>query len=227
MFFAANKASASPAVNLRLRARRWGRQAAAVFALAGLLLAAAPLQAAESPEQTVEEVNAALLHVMKNAEELGFEGRHDYLTPVLEETFDLPAMAQIAVGRHWSNFSPEERAVLVERFTELSISTFASRFNGYSGQTWRVDGTREAPRGGLIVENRLVTDGKTIPIDYLVHERDGEWKILDVYLDGSISELALRRSEFTAVLKSNGVDGLLQQIAQQVDKLGAQGTSTN
>lgn len=232
MLRTANKAFSFTQVNARLAGSpRFGRQLGALLLAAALALfaPAGTVKAADTPEQTVQDVNEALLFAMRNAADLGFEGRHAYLAPLLKQSFDLSAMAQIAVGRHWRSFSDAEKQALIERFTELSISTFASRFDGFSGERWRVVGTKEAPRGGMIVENRLITgDGETIPIDYLVHQTDGGWKILDVYLDGSISELALRRSEFTSVLKSDGVDGLLQQIAQQVDKLGTAKTlSTN
>jgi len=158
---------------------------------------------------------------------MGLQGRREYLAPIVTETFDLPAMTQISVGRHWEKFGPQEQEELVERFTELSISTFAARFDGYSGQTWQIAGTEDARRGGVLVQNRLVQpDGETIPIDYLMHQdEDGHWRILDVYLDGSISELALRRSEFAGVIKSSGVDALLEQIAQTVDRLNGQKTA--
>jgi phospholipid transport system substrate-binding protein len=221
----ARKAIALPAVNLRvLRRGLAGAALALPLAVAGL----AHAQEAETPTETVEEVNEALLHVMRNARELGFEGRQALLEPVLTDAFNLPEMARVAVGRHWDKFSEAEKAELVDRFTDLSISTFAARFDGYSGQEWQIAGTLDAPRGGVIVRNRLEGPDRSVNIDYLLQETDeGEWRIVDVYLDGSISELALRRSEFTSVLKAGGVDNLLDQIAQQVDKLGSKSVTTN
>ena len=201
-----------------LRALSRGLLAAVV--LTGLLLTG-PARAGETPAETVQTVNDALLHVMKNAEALGFQGRQAYLTPVLTETFDLPAMARLAAGRYWDRFDNDEKRNLVAYFTDLSISTFAARFDGYSGETWQIEGTSEAPRGGTIVENRLITGrGEIFAINYLMRQTEsGDWRIIDVYLDGNISELALRRSEFNSVLRNGGVDHLLDQIAQQVGRL--------
>ncbi len=201
-----------------LRALSRGLLAAVV--LTGLLLTG-PARAGETPAETVQTVNDALLHVMKNAEALGFQGRQAYLTPVLTETFDLPAMARLAAGRYWDRFDNDEKRNLVTYFTDLSISTFAARFDGYSGETWQIEGTSEAPRGGTIVENRLITGrGEIFAINYLMRQTEsGDWRIIDVYLDGNISELALRRSEFNSVLRNGGVDHLLDQIAQQVGRL--------
>ena len=201
-----------------LRALSRGLLAAVV--LTGLLLTG-PARAGETPAETVQTVNDALLHVMKNAEALGFQGRQAYLTPVLTETFDLPAMARLAAGRYWDRFDNDEKRNLITYFTDLSISTFAARFDGYSGETWQIEGTSEAPRGGTIVENRLITGrGEIFAINYLMRQTEsGDWRIIDVYLDGNISELALRRSEFNSVLRNGGVDHLLDQIAQQVGRL--------
>ena len=201
-----------------LRALSRGLLAAVI--LTGLLLTG-PARAGETPAETVQTVNDALLHVMKNAEALGFQGRQAYLTPVLTETFDLPAMARLAAGRYWDRFDNDEKRNLVAYFTDLSISTFAARFDGYSGETWQIEGTSEAPRGGTIVENRLITGrGEIFAINYLMRQTEsGDWRIIDVYLDGNISELALRRSEFNSVLRNGGVDHLLDQIAQQVGRL--------
>ncbi|MGP1255941.1 MAG: ABC transporter substrate-binding protein [Kiloniellales bacterium] len=216
MFPTTNNVLDLSAVHLRAVSR--GLLAALV--VTGLLLTA-PARAGETPAETVQTVNDALLHVMQNAEALGFQGRQTYLTPVLTETFDLPAMARLAAGRYWDRFDNDEKRDLVAYFTDLSISTFAARFDGYSGETWRIEGTSQAPRGGTIVENRLITGGgETIAINYLMRQTEsGDWRIIDVYLDGNISELALRRSEFNSVLRNGGVDHLLDQIAQQVGRL--------
>ena len=206
----------------------------AAVAFAALLITASPPIAASakantSPVETVQAVNDALLHVMQNAEALGFQGRQDFLAPVLTETFEFSAMARLAAGRYWERFSDDEKQELVARFTDLSVSTFAARFDGYSGESWQIEGTSEAPRGGTIVQNRLITGkGNVIAINYLMHQTEaGEWRIIDVYLDGNISELALRRSEFNSVLRSGGVRLLFDQIAQQVDRLSGQPIQTN
>ena len=125
MFPIKNKIADLSVIDLRALSR--GLLVAVV--LTGLLLTG-PARAGETPAETVQTVNDALLHVMKNAEALGFQGRQAYLTPVLTETFDLPAMARLAAGRYWDRFDNDEKRNLVAYFTDLSISTFAARFDG-------------------------------------------------------------------------------------------------
>lgn len=200
-------------------------------ALAAGCLAAAPLasplaaEAAPSPAvEPVKAVDKALLESMKQAEELGFEGRYALLEPVLEETFDFAYMAEVAVGRHWQEFDQEQKRKLIDTFRRMSVATFASRFDGYSGETFEVGATRDGPRGSKLVANRLVrTDGEAVPINFLLREAEGEWRIVDILLDAKFSELATKRSEYTSVVERQGVDRLIELLDRKVAELGRQG----
>ncbi|MEX0760359.1 MAG: ABC transporter substrate-binding protein [Tistlia sp.] len=198
--------------------RRLTASALAAAVAAGLAIA--PLTAQASPAEPVEAVDAALLEAMKRADELGFEGRFALLEPVVQESFDLPYMAEIAVGRHWQKLDAEQKRALVEVFGELSVASFAARFDGYSGETFELGQTRDGPRGSKLVVNRLVKgDGEAIPINFLLREVEGEWRIVDILLDAKFSELATKRSEYTSVVGSQGFDQLLVLLERKVAEL--------
>jgi phospholipid transport system substrate-binding protein len=119
-----------------------------VFRLASILgvvlvLAAAPA-VAETPRAPVQRVNAALLQVMKEAESLGYQGRVAALAPVLEAAFDFPLMARLSVGRHWKSLDQAQRERLTGLFAQLSVATFAARFDGYGGEVFRITGEETA-----------------------------------------------------------------------------------
>lgn len=199
-----------------------------IAALAATLLAIFPLAGLKAQEATpaepVEKVDAALLEAMKRADELGFQGRYELLAPVLEEAFDFSYMAQISVGQHWQKLTQVQRQEFVEVFSELSIATFASRFDGYSGESFRVGETREGPRGAKLVVNRLVkSNGESVPINFLLREADERWRIVDILLDAKYSELATKRSEYTSVVDSQGFDKLLKLIDSKVAELRSRG----
>src|SRR4051794_24618968 len=170
------------------------------------LLAASAL--AEDVDPAVARIRAfydALLGVMKDAERLGVRGRYDRLAPVIRATFDLPAMTRIAVGLDWNAIPADQQAMLVDAFSRMTIATYASRFDGYSGERFEVEPATETRNTGRIVRTRLVpSTGVPITLDYLMRGSGNEWKIVDVYLVGMISELATRRSEFLAILRSGG-----------------------
>ncbi len=189
-------------------------------ALALILLWAGQSAAAEGPSAVVARLNGTLLEVMKQARELGYRGRYDLLAPVLRETFDFPRMTRLSVSRHWKSLGEAERERLTELFARLSIATYATRFDGHDGETFEVTGEVPARRDSILVRNRLVkASGEVVSLDYLLRKEAGRWLIIDVLLDGKISELALRRSEYTAVLSREGFDGLVGALEDKVASL--------
>jgi phospholipid transport system substrate-binding protein len=161
---------------------------------------------------------------MRNAEALGYDGRFEVLAPVLAQTFDYPFMARVSVGRHWRKMSKAEQAQLVEVFGRLSAATFAARFNGYGGEVFEITGEAAQPRGAVLVLNQLVkSDGEAVPINYLMRESEAGWRIVDVFLDAKYSEIAVKRSEYTAVIKRDGLAGLIEVMKQKINDFAASG----
>ena len=162
----------------------------------------------------------ALLDVMRRAKALGVRGRYDALAPVIRATFDLAAMTRISVGPRWNTIPPEQQAALIDGFTRMTIATYASRFDGYSGERFEVDPAIETRKTGSVVHTRLVqSNGEPIAINYLMRYSAPGWKVVDVYLTGTISELATRRSEFSAILDAGGATKLIDTLKQQTDQL--------
>jgi len=178
---------------------------------------------AEGPDPAVAQIRRfydALLAVMKDAARLGIRGRYDKLAPAVRAAFDLPAMTRIAVGPAWNSIPPEQRSALTESFSRMTIATYANRFDGYSGERFETADASEARNTGRIVRTKLIpSTGAPVTLDYLVRDSGNVWKIVDVYLMGTISELATRRSEFSAILDSGGAEALVAGLDQQVQKL--------
>jgi phospholipid transport system substrate-binding protein len=200
-----------------------------VFASLGLalflLLPTNGFSAAGDPAATrVDSFYAALLDTMKQAKQLGLKGRYDKLAPVLSNTYDLPLMSRIAVGRNWAALSPAEQQSIVAAFTRMTAATYASRFDGFAGEQFEVLQTADQPNGDKIVKTRIVqSDGTAVQLNYLMRNSGGAWKVIDVYLNGTISELASRRAEFGSILKSGGANALVSALTKQGDKLLAGG----
>ncbi len=198
-----------------------------IAAVALSLQAAAPVrsESADPAESQVDGFYGVLLSTMQQGQQLGLKGRYDKLAPVLSKTYDLASMAKTAVGPSWSEFAPQQQRDIVKAFTRMTIATYASRFDDFSGEQFVVAQTVDQPGGNKIVKTRIIqSNGKTVALNYLMHKSGAEWKITDVYLDGAISELAARRSEFGSILKSGGPDGLINSLTRQGDKLLAQGS---
>ena len=187
--------------------------------VSGLWLAT-PAAAQDDPTAVVHRLNNTLLEVMREAEALGFTGRYQRLEPVLGEIFAFPTMARIAAGGHWRGLSTEQRERLADAFARFSIATYANRFDGFSGERFEVGSEQDSVRGSTLVDSRIITgDGERVELNYLLRQNDGHWRIFDIYLNGSISELATRRSEYTSILDNRGFDSLISQLEARIADL--------
>jgi phospholipid transport system substrate-binding protein len=139
------------------------------------------------------------------------------VSEAMMRTFDLAAMTRLAVGAQWSKIPAAKQASLQEAFGRYFIASYASRLGGAAGGRFDVLPKSEQRTGGRLVRTR-VTDagGNTTPVDFLLNA-DG--RVVDVYLGGTVSELASRRSEFDAALKRGGPDALEANLRKRADEL--------
>jgi phospholipid transport system substrate-binding protein len=189
--------------------------------LAGLAgLRAASAADPSSAPALVEHFYGTLLAVMKQAKQLSFDERYNRLAPTIERTFDLGLMTRIAVGPGWAQLAPDQQQRLSAAFARYSISTYANRFDDYGGERFEVSPATKPNPNGVIVESWLIkSNGEKVTLNYLLRQDAGSWKVIDVYLSGTVSELATRRSEFVAVLQRDGADGLVQMIERRTAAL--------
>jgi phospholipid transport system substrate-binding protein len=180
-----------------------------------------------SPSATVDALHASLLDVMKHAVELGYDGREQKLRTVIPRYFDVSEMARKSLGApQWKAASEDAKRRYLETFERFMVANYAGRFDGFSGQSFETLGEVPGARNTVIVKTRLIdpTD-KNISLNYQMHQTDGSWKVIDVYLDGTVSELALRRSEFVSIVKRENLDALLVALDAKIAKLAAGGES--
>ena len=195
-------------------------KAAVVAAGLGLaMFSYGPDAAAASGSDTVQGLYDALLGAMKNGRTLGQSGRFTQLEPVIRRSFDIASMARLAVGPSWATLTGAQRQQMIESFGRYISAIYADRFDNYVGQKLEVTG--EQPSGAaLMVKSQIIkANGEPVNVDYLMLQSGGTWLITDIYLDGAISEVATRRSEFATILKTEGVDGLVAALNRKADML--------
>ena len=195
--------------------------------LAALLALAAPQVSAGTdtgtdtkPARIVTAFHESLLGVMKDAEALGVKGRYEKLAPRIEQSFHLALMARVSAGASWRKASEAQTDKLVAVFSRFSISTYASQFDGWSGQSFETQGQKPGPQETILVKTRIIDPGSD-PIDltYVTREIKGQWRIIDVLLDTGISQLAVRRSEYSRILKTGCIDALTRILDAKADEL--------
>ena len=175
---------------------------------------------AMDPQTNVRGFYNTLLTTMKDGRILGQSGRYGRLAPVVDRVFDIPSMTRLAIGPSWATLSPAQQQQLTEAFRHYIAATYADRFDSYSGEQLQVTGERPY-NTDVIVQTRIVKpDGEATTLNYLMRQNQGSWQISDVYLDGTISQLAVQRSEFHSILRRDGIDGLVMALNRKVDLLG-------
>ena len=164
----------------------------------------------------IESLHVSLLAMMKDADTLGFEGRRKYMEPVVAQSFNMPIIAYLSTKYIWKKFNENQRKQLTNALKRLSVATFAARFKGYSGESFRVLSEEPAAEDSVFVNTELVkADGDVIVLKYLLHQSDIGWRIIDVYFLGIHSELSMRRSEYLTVFQRDGFEGLLSELEQK------------
>jgi phospholipid transport system substrate-binding protein len=177
---------------------------------------------------TVQRLYNALLITMEHGGTLGRGGRFAQLEPVIRRTFDIPVMARLSIGPSWSSVTEAQRQQVTESFARYISAICADRFDSYAGQKLQVTG-EQSDAVGVIVHSQIIkANGEPVRIDYMLHRSSDSWLIADIYLDGAISEVATRRSEFAAIIRTGGVDGLIAALGRKINILtGASVSASN
>ena len=172
------------------------------------------------PSEVVDRFHEVLLSVMKKASSTSVTARYNELKPEIEKAFNLPFMIRITVGPRWNTANNQQKRELIEAFKSMSVGTYASRFDGYSGQLFKTLKVRNGPRGTRLVDTRIESpNDESVRITYVMGKFGDKWKIIDVLLDRGISEMAVRVSEYRSILRSRGVGSLASALSKKAANL--------
>lgn len=177
-------------------------------------------EVAAAASRPVRNFYAALLYSMKHAQDLGITGRFKHLEPAVNGAFDFETMIKFTVGEAWKTMTPTQQKQLTAAFGRLTTADYASNFDGYNGETFTVSPKVELHNGDAIVSTEMTQTSKpAIPFAYRMHKTSAGWKIVDIYLNGYISEIAQRRADFQSTLQSGGADALVKKLSEMTDKI--------
>jgi phospholipid transport system substrate-binding protein len=195
------------------------RLAGFAAALALVALAGPALAMPATGSDAVKGLYDTLLNTMKNGHILGQSGRFVQLEPVVRRTFDIASMARLSVGSAWTGLTEAQRQQVTESYGRYISAIYAERFDSYAGEKLQV--TDEQPSAaGVMVRSQIVkANGEPVKVNYMMRKNGDAWLISDIYLDGAISEVATRRSEFAAILRNEGIDGLIAALNRKANML--------
>ena len=188
-----------------------------------VMIAAAPLSrralaetAAADAISTIEHFNGALLAAMKSGMRTDFSRRFQALAPEVDQAFDLSAVLSVSVGPTWASLSPDQQSRLLDAFRRYTVASYVANFDSYAGQDFTVSpDTRSLGVDRVVVQSRIVKiSGDPTELDYVLKRTPSGWKVVDVLAGGSISRVAVQRSDFRRIL-SNGGDALLASLQRK------------
>jgi len=201
------------------------RRAVSFLAMALLLtlpVASAPAQPVDrTAVAPIEALDQALVGIMKAGRQTPFQQRAAMLAPVVERAFDLPDILKVSVGPGWSALTGDQQAALLAAFRRYTIASYVDNFESYTGQRFVVSPTtRTLGDGRMVVNTQLIPQtGPAHTLDYVMSKTDAGWKVVDVLADGSISRVALQRSDFSALFDKGGAPALQARLQEKTEAL--------
>ena len=147
------------------------------------------------------------------------KARYEMLKPAVEKAFDLPGMTAVAVGPGFAALPDTDKKALTDAFERMTIANYVKNFDSFGGEKFIVEPASIArpPSPDKLVKSSLKTGTDTIAFNYRMHQTGSAWKIEDIYLNGNISQMAQRRSDFSATFASGGASGLVKKINALAD----------
>jgi phospholipid transport system substrate-binding protein len=190
-----------------------------------LLLTAAALlvpplveaRADTTPAAPIQHLNDGLLQVMKAGTATPFRQRFNMLTPVIDSVFDLDAILRQSVGSAWASMPPDQQDSLRQAFRRYTVSSYVNSFDSFNGQKFTVDPqTRPVGNNEQVVNTRITSaSGEAHALDYVMRDTGAGWRVVDVLADGSVSRVAVQRSDFRRLLARGGAPALAQSLASK------------
>ncbi len=182
--------------------------------IAPLLFATPMLNAAMSPTETVREAVDEITQILKDSS-LAREEKWQRVGVIIDKRFDFRSMSQSVLATNWQRATAEEKRRFVEYFSQYLEDTYRTKIESYTNQ--RVEYLNETIQDDrALVDTVIVTDANRIPINYRLRIDEGEWYAYDVVIEG-VSLVNNYRSTFSAIVKTEGIDGLLVDLQSRID----------
>lgn len=170
------------------------------------------------PESVVHKLQNGLLHIMQEGQKLGYDGRYKYLEPIIDQSHDIDMIIKTILGAtYWMQLDKTQQDQMVATFRQLTIATYASQFTAYDGEAFKIVEQRELPREQALIRSQLITpsDSGTVNFDYVLHQNDGRWLIVNILFDG-VSDLAIKRGEYRAIMQKDGYQALIDKLKEKI-----------
>lgn len=200
---------------------RWPAASRRTLIAFGLTALACPVLAqGADPKQGIADLYAALHAVMRMPANTPFQTRFDRLAPVIDRVLDLDTILRTSVGLRWDALDEPSRKTLFTVFRAFTVASYTANFDKDAGEKFEIFPQTRPAGADLIVQSKLIAaSGEPIRLDYLMRSGTGGWRVVDVLLDGTISRVAVQRSDFRSLLAMGSAGPLIDSLKQKVSEL--------
>ncbi len=174
-----------------------------------------------SPDVTITALNEALLKIMQAGHAVPFAKRAEILRPVVEQAFDLPLLLRNSVGGlRWPGLPDDQKAKLLELFEQFTVASYVANFDAFTGEKFVITPPLRKVENDVVVPTRMVaTNGDTTKLDYVLRDDGNSWRVVDILFDGSISRVAVTRSDFRALIVAGDASKLIESLRGKIANL--------
>lgn len=173
---------------------------------------------AKNPEQVVHHLQSSLIQAMRQGSQLSYQGRFDFLSPVITQSHDFDLIIKTILGAtYWAQLTQEQQNLIMNTFRQLSVATYAGQFTHHEGEQFEIIEQRALPHDQILVRSQLVkSDGGIVNFDYVLQQSDGsQWRIVNILFDG-VSDLAIKRREYRAILQRDSFTALVEMLKEKI-----------
>jgi phospholipid transport system substrate-binding protein len=168
----------------------------------------------------LQELYDALTATMRAGRSSPFAQRFNDLAPIVDQVFDLETILKVSIGLRWDSLDTDMRARLLRAFRRFTVATYVANFDKYDGERFRILPNVRESGADRIVETEIISgDNQRIRVDYIMRDAGGTWRAIDVLLEGSISRVAVQRSDFRKILAKGDAEALIASLQRKIADL--------
>ena len=167
-------------------------------------------------QEPINQLHETLINIMVISDTTSFEERYTYLEPVINKNFDIALISKVTLGRYWKSIDEEIKVRFINLFNRLTISTYIGRFNSYENQIFKNISIDQLKENRYLVKTEFIRlKEKPISFNYIIQKNGKKWRIISVIANG-INDLSLKRAEYAAIIKKDGIDTLIKKLEQKI-----------
>jgi phospholipid transport system substrate-binding protein len=176
--------------------------------------------ATDQLDHPLRDLHNALEAAMRAGRTTPFSQRFDTLAPVLDQVFDLKTVLRVSIGSRWEGMDDDVRRRLLKAYRRFTVATYVANFDKYDGEHFEIlPGARDAGTDRIVGTEIVTEAGEHLRLDYVMRDDNGTWRAVDVLLEGSISRVAVQRSDFRRILAKGDADALIASLRRKIADL--------